>query len=79
MPERAAPEEPRPRARAAARVPRIMRSERYRLKPLSAEDAAMEMEATQSDLVVYRDASTYRVNVVYRRKDGNLGLIEPEG
>ena len=78
----AAPEltspEPRRSTRAAARVPRIMRSERYRLKPLSAEDAAMEMEATRSDLVVYRDARTYRVNVVYRRKDGNFGLVDPE-
>jgi len=73
-----APAEPRRSARAAVLVPRIMRSERYRLKPLSAEDAAMEMEATQSDLVVYRDASTYRVNVVYRRKDGNFGLVDPE-
>jgi putative sigma-54 modulation protein len=72
------PPETRSRSRAAARVPRIMRSERYRLKPLSAEDAAMEMEATQSELVVYRDANTYRVNVVYRRKDGNFGLVDPE-
>jgi putative sigma-54 modulation protein len=73
-----APPETRARVRATARAPRIMRSERYRLKPLSAEDAAMEMEATQSDLVVYRDASTYRVNVVYRRRDGNFGLVDPE-
>jgi len=69
---------PRTRARAADRSPRLMRSERYRLKPLSAEDAAMELDATQSDLLVYRDANTYRVNVVYRRKDGNFGLIDPE-
>lgn len=71
--------EPKARGRAAASgSPRIMRSERYRLKPLSPEDAAMEMEATRADLVVYRDASTYRVNVVYRRRDGNIGLVDPE-
>jgi putative sigma-54 modulation protein len=69
---------PRTRARAVTRSPRVMRSERYRLKPLSAEDAAMELDATRSDLLVYRDANTYRVNVVYRRKDGNFGLVDPE-
>jgi putative sigma-54 modulation protein len=69
---------PRARARAAVRSPRVMRSERYRLKPLSAEDAAMELDAMQGDLLVYRDAATYRVNVVYRRKDGNFGLVDPE-
>jgi putative sigma-54 modulation protein len=57
---------------------RILESRRYRLKPLAAEDAVMELEATGEDLLVYRDARTYRVNVVYRRKDGNFGLVDPE-
>ena len=58
--------------------PRIFPSDRYRLKPLSAEDAAMELDAGGGDLLVYRDDQTYRVNVVYRRKDGNFGLVDPE-
>jgi putative sigma-54 modulation protein len=62
----------------AARAPRIIPSARYRLKPLSAEDAAMELDAGGGDLLVYRDAQTYRVNVVYRRKDGEFGLVDPE-
>lgn len=57
---------------------RIMRETRYRLKPLAPEDAALELEATGEDLLVFRDSSTYRVNVVYRRKDGNIGLVDPE-
>jgi putative sigma-54 modulation protein len=57
---------------------RILPSERYRLKPLAPEDAVLELEATGEDLLVFRDASTYRVNVVYRRKDGNFGLVDPE-
>ena len=60
------------------RPPRIVPSERYRLKPLSPEDAVLELEATGEDLLVYRDAETYRVNVVYRRRDGNFGLVDPE-
>ncbi len=72
---------PRPR-RAAGRIaksaPRIRPSDRYRLKPLSAEDAVMELESSGSDLLVYRDDQTYRVNVVYRRADGDYGLVDPE-
>jgi putative sigma-54 modulation protein len=62
----------------AAPRPRIFPSDRYRLKPLSAEDAAMELESGGGDLLVFRDDQTYRVNVVYRRKDGNFGLVDPE-
>lgn len=66
------------RLRPAVRSPKVARSERYRLKPLSAEDAALELEAAGTDLLVYRDERTYRVNVVYRRKDGGFGLVDPE-
>ena len=65
--------EPTPR-----NAPRIFPSDRYRLKPLSPEDAAMELDSAGGDLLVYRDAQTYRVNVVYRRKDGHFGLVDPE-
>jgi putative sigma-54 modulation protein len=63
---------------AGAAGPRIRPSDRYRLKPLSAEDAVLELEATGGDLLVYRDDQTYRVNVVYRRKEGDFGLVDPE-
>ncbi len=63
---------------AAPRAPRIFPSDRYRLKPLSAEDAVMELDSAGGDLLVYRDDQTYRVNVVYRRPDGDFGLVDPE-
>ena len=66
------------RLAAKSKAPSIAPSDRYRLKPLSAEDAAMELESGGGDLLVYRDDQTYRVNVVYRRKDGNFGLVDPE-
>jgi putative sigma-54 modulation protein len=59
-------------------APRIHRSQRYSLKPLSMEDAVLELEATGEELLVYRDAGTGKVNVVYRRRDGDFGLVEPE-
>ena len=66
------------RAGGSSRAPRILPSDRYRLKPLSAEDAAMELESGGGDLLVYRDDQTYRVNVVYRMKNGTFGLVDPE-
>lgn len=56
----------------------IIRSERYRLKPLSPEDAVLELEGSGDDILVYRDSESYRVNVIYRRRDGNFALIDPE-
>lgn len=57
---------------------RLLRSERYRLKPLSPEDAVLELEGTGEDLLVFRNAETARLNVVYRRSDGHYGLVEPD-
>jgi putative sigma-54 modulation protein len=57
---------------------RIRRSQSYRLKPLSAEDAALEIESSTEDVIVYRDAQSDRICVLYRHRDGDLRLIEPE-
>jgi ribosome hibernation promoting factor len=56
----------------------LVRGRGYRVKPLSPEDAVLELESTNEDVLVFRDAETDRVNVVYRRKDGNFALVEPE-
>lgn len=58
--------------------PRIVRTPRYRLKPLTPDDALLELETTQESILVFRDAETYRVNVIYRRPDGAFGLVDPE-
>ena len=58
--------------------PQIVRSRRYRLKPMSAEDALLELEATEDELLVFRESETSRINVLYRRKDGSFELIDPE-
>lgn len=59
-------------------VPRVIRSRRFVVKPMTVEEAALEVGASSEGVIVFRDAATERVNVLYRRKDGNLGLIEPE-
>jgi len=46
------------------------------LKPMSIDDAVMEMETTKNRFVIYRDSSTENVNVIYRREDGKFTLLE---
>jgi putative sigma-54 modulation protein len=46
-------------------------------KPMDAEEAAMQLNMSQQDFMVFRNSSSMEINVIYRRKDGNLGLIEP--
>jgi putative sigma-54 modulation protein len=58
--------------------PRVIRSRRFAVKPMTIEEAALEVGASAEGVLVFRDASTERVSVLYKRKDGNLGLIEPE-
>ncbi len=69
-PASGAGEEPRPR--------RVVRTPRYAVKPMTVEEAALSVDESQESFLVFRNASTDTVSVVYRRKDGHLGLIEPE-
>jgi ribosome hibernation promoting factor len=59
------------------RTPRVIRSRRFVAKPMTVEEAALEMGTSDAGFLVFRDAATERFSVLYRRKDGNLGLIEP--
>jgi putative sigma-54 modulation protein len=70
-----------PADRAAARTPpgpRLIRSRQAALKPMTVQEAVREVEASKEGLLVFRDSATERVTVLFKRKDGNLGLIEPE-
>jgi putative sigma-54 modulation protein len=62
----------------AAAVPRIIRATRYAVKPMSLDDAALRIDGAGETFVVFRNADTDAVSILYRRKDGNLGLIEPD-
>ena len=56
---------------------RVVRG-RYPVKPMSIEDAAMRLDSGSDTFVVFRNADSESVSILYRRKDGNLGLIEPD-
>ncbi len=58
-------------------APRIVRRKRYTMKPVSPEEAAGQMELLGHDFFLFRNVESDEVNVLYRRQDGNYGLIEP--
>lgn len=57
---------------------RIVRTKRFGMKPMYPEDACMQMDLLGHDFFVFQNAQTDEVNVVYKRKNGTYGLIEPE-
>jgi len=57
---------------------RIIRQRRYAVKPMSVDEAAMEVGDGRDAFLVFRNSSTEQINVLFRRADGHLGLIEPE-
>lgn len=57
---------------------KIVRTKRFGIKPMFPEDACIQMELLGHDFYVFCNAETDEVNVVYRRKNGTFGLIEPE-
>jgi putative sigma-54 modulation protein len=64
--------------RPAATGTRVIRARRYAVKPMSVEDAALRIEDVAETFVVFRNSETDTVSILYRRRDGNFGLIEPE-
>jgi putative sigma-54 modulation protein len=56
---------------------RIVRTKQFQMKPMGAEEAVLQLELLDHDFYVFTSADTGDINVVYRRRDGNYGLIEP--
>lgn len=67
-----------PPAHLEAAEPQIKRTKRFAIKPMSVEEAVMQMDLLGHDFYVFSNSDTDEVNVVYRRKDGDYGLIEPD-
>lgn len=55
----------------------VVKTKRFAIKPMDIQEAIMQMNLLNHEFFVFRDARTEEVNVVYKRKDGNYGLIEP--
>lgn len=58
--------------------PRIVRTKRISLKPMTPDEASQQMELLNHSFFIFLNQETDQVNVLYKRRDGNYGLIEPE-
>jgi putative sigma-54 modulation protein len=56
----------------------IVKTKQFAIKPMTAEEAVLQLDLIGHDFFVFKNAETETMNVVYRRRDGNYGLIEPE-
>jgi putative sigma-54 modulation protein len=58
--------------------PRIIKTNNLPIRPMSIEEAALRLEDSRNEFIVFRDLDSDKISVMYKRKDENLGLIEPE-
>jgi putative sigma-54 modulation protein len=58
--------------------PVIVKTKQFAVKPMTPEEAVLQLELIGHDFFVFQNAETGEVNVVYRRRDGHYGLIEPQ-
>jgi len=57
--------------------PKIIKTKQIQAKPMDVDEAVMQLELIKNDFLVFTNAQSKEVNVLYRRKDGQLGIIEP--
>ena len=58
-------------------TPKILNANRYAIKPMTAEEAVFQLNEEENQFLVFRNAEDEKISVIYRRKDGNFGLIQP--
>jgi putative sigma-54 modulation protein len=58
--------------------PKIVKSKQFAVKPMSPEEAALQLELVGHDFFVFQNEESNDVNVIYRRSEGGYGLIEPQ-
>ena len=61
-----------------SRLPRIVKTNNIEIRPMSIEEAALRLDDSKNEFIVFRDIDTDKVSVIYKRRDNNLGLIAPE-
>ena len=66
------------REEGAEGAPRIVKTNNLPIRPMSIEEAALRLDDSKNEFIVFRDLDTDRISVIYKRRDNNLGLIAPE-
>jgi putative sigma-54 modulation protein len=75
-PQHAEPPAPAPVQVPRTRAPRVVRSNEFLARPMTVEDAVVQMNLMDNDFLVFQNVASNEMNVVYRRKDGQYGLLE---
>jgi putative sigma-54 modulation protein len=57
--------------------PRIISARRYAVKPMTDQEAALRLDSEENQFLVFRNSEDQKISVIYKRKDGNYGLIQP--
>ena len=63
---------------SAEESPRVVKTSSLSIKPMSLDEAALRLESAKNDFLVFRDSEHGRINVLYKRRDGDYGLVTPE-
>ena len=58
--------------------PRLIRSRKQDVKPMSQEEAVLQIESMKQEFLIYRDTGNDRICILFKRKDGNYGLVDSE-
>ena len=56
----------------------MVKVKKFGVKPMNSEEAILQMDLLGHNFFVYQDSDSNKVNVIYKRKDGDYGLLEPE-
>ena len=69
--------EPKEEIAPAPDSPKIVTTKHYSVKPMTDEEAVLQLNEEENQFLVFRNADNERISVIYKRKDGNYGLIQP--
>ncbi len=59
-------------------LPKVVKVKTFQVKPMDIDEAILQIELLDHDFFIFRDEETQKLNVIYRRHDGNYGLIKPQ-
>ena len=59
--------------------PRVVKSKKMQVKPMSVEEAALQLELLNNEFYIFTNVASKNLNIIYRMRDGHYGLIEPQG
>jgi len=65
-------------ASKAYETPQITKVKKFASKPMTTQEALMQLDASDDEFLMFSNSQTDRINVIYKRKDGSYGLIEPD-